>query len=72
MEQHQTQKRQGRCGTGKDLYTHLMSDKADVEIDWEETYPGVSRKGKDKGELQFNADTISAFVGLTFFFGGTK
>jgi opacity protein-like surface antigen len=62
--------------TGEVLYTHLMSDKADLEVDWEEkySYPGGSEqyKGKEKDELQFNADNISAFVGLTFFFGGTK
>ena len=62
--------------TGELLFTHLMTDGADADVDMELNvgYMGSTVGGRQewKEELDYNADYVSAFVGLTFLFGGKK
>jgi opacity protein-like surface antigen len=62
--------------TGEVLYTHLMTDGANGEMDMEITVSGmgqhIEEKEKGKGEYGVDTDYISAFVGLTILLGGTR
>lgn len=62
--------------TGEVLYTHLMTDGAEGDMEMEVTlsYMGqtMGEKVKGKGKYGVDTDYISAFVGLTVLFGGKK
>lgn len=62
--------------TGEVLFSRLMTDGAQAENEIEENFSAMGQtwEGKEKirGEYEYNTDYVSAFAGLTFFFGGKK
>ncbi len=62
--------------TGELLLTRLMTDGADADVDMEVNlgYMGSTVGGRQewKDELGYNADYVSAFVGLTILLGGAR
>ncbi len=62
--------------TGEVLYTHLMTDGANGDIDMEYAVSGmgqnIEEKEKGRGEYGVDTDYISAFVGLTILLGGAR